>query len=313
VVEKNGSKKHFQEGGNVMKKKESKWGCIGFLRVVVGIATVCFFSTVALATEEESQAYKFDPNQTVLAGVTPDYQGVDTADTEIVGKKDPAWSLGAGIGIVPDYEGSEDLQGVPLLFVRAGWNSGRYVQFLASTLKANVIASDTWSFGPLARYRGKRDDDVDNDKVKLMRQVDEAIEIGAFVGYKTGNWHASLQAANDVNDAHDGLVVTLEGGYTMPLDKGVKLGMSLFTTYANDDYMQTYFSVDADNANRSGLARMKDVGGMLNLAYAPWENWGITGILGLKRLVGDAKDSPLVDQEGSESQFFGGVMATYRF
>jgi len=298
-----------------MRLKEVK----GQVAMVIVIVVVCLFSTFSFAREEALGNSQFDPNQTLLAGVTPDYPGVDTADTEMVEKKEPAWNLGAGIGIVPDYEGSEDLKGVPLLFVRAGWNSGRYVQFLGSTLKANVIASDTWSFGPMAQYRSKRDDDVDNEKVKRMREVDEAIEIGAFVGYKMGNWHASLQAANDVNDAHDGLVVTLEGGYTMPLDQGVKLGISLFTSYANDDYMQTYFSVNANNVGTSGLryyeadSGIKDFGGMVNLAYAPWQNWGITGILGLKRLVGDAKDSPVVDQEGSENQFFGGVMATYRF
>jgi len=52
---------------------------------------------------------------------------------------------------------------------------------------------------------------------------------------------------------------------------------------------------------------------MVNLVYNPWDNWGVTGILGLKQLIGDAKDSPVVDQEGSESQLFFGVMATYRF
>lgn len=111
----------------------------------------------------------------------------------------------------------EDYEGVPLLFVRAAWNSGRYVQFLANTLKGNVIESDTCSYGSLARYRDKRDDDVDNDRVKRMQEVDEAIEIGAFVEYQTGNCHMSLQVANDFNDAHEGLLVTLEGGYTLPI------------------------------------------------------------------------------------------------
>jgi outer membrane protein len=287
--------------------------------LVAVFSAVCVFATVGFAAEEVSQDYVFHPNQTMLAGVTPDYHGIDTVDTEMVAKKDPAWSLGAGVGVVPDYEGSEDYEGVPLLFVRAAWQSGRYVQFLASTLKANVLASDTWSFGPLARYRGKRDDDVDNEKVKLMRQVDEAIELGGFLGFKAGNWHASLKAANDINDAHEGLLVTLDGGYVIPIDKGVKLDITVFTTYASDDYMETYFSVDADNSSRSGLSQydadsgIKDFGAMLNLGYAPWDHWGVTGILGLKRLTGDAEDSPVVDLEGSENQFFGGVMVTYRF
>jgi len=225
----------------------------GFVAMIVGVWVLCLSATSGFPGGDESLGSSLGGHPCLLAGVTPDYSGLDTADAQIVERKDPAWSVGAGVGVVPEYEGSEDYEGVPLLFVRAGWTSGRYVQFLASTLKANVLASHNWSFGPMARYRAERDDDVDNNKVKRMREIDEAIELGAFVGYTTGNWHVSLQTASDVNDAHDGLVMTLEGGYTLPLDQGVRLGMSLLASYADDDYMDTYFGVDADNAGRSGL------------------------------------------------------------
>jgi len=198
---------HYKQEGNVMNQKEVRGQDNHWIAMVVAMAVVCFFSAFAFAAEEALQNRPLDPNQTLLAGgVTPDFPGIDTADVQTVKKKDPALSVGAGVGIVPDYEGSEDYKGVPLLFARADWNSGRYVQFLANMLKANVIASDTWSFGPLARYRGNRDDDVDNEKVRRMREIDEAIEIGAFAGYTMGNWHVSLLAGQDVNDAHDGLV-----------------------------------------------------------------------------------------------------------
>jgi outer membrane protein len=190
---------------------------------------------------------------------------------------------------------------------------------MANRVKANVIGSKNWSLGPMVQYRGKRDDDVENDKVKEMREVDPAVEVGGFLGVTPGNWHLTVLLGQDVNDAHDGMVAVLEGGYTMPLEKGVKLGITAFTSYVDDDYMETYFSVDADNAGRSGLDEyeaeggMKDYGVMLNLAYAPWTHWGITGILGWKQLIGDAADSPVVEDEGSDGQPFAGVMATYRF
>jgi MipA family protein len=306
-----------------MNQKKVRDRKIRWIAMIVASAVFCFFATVAFAEEEALQNRPLDSKQILLAGsMAPDYPGFDTAPALTVDKvqrKEPAWNVGAGVGMVPDYEGSEDYKVVPLLFARAGWNSGRYVQFFANTLKANLIADNTWSFGPLARYRLKRDDDVDNNKVKRMREIDEAIELGGFLGYTMGSWHVSFIAAQDVNDAHDGLVATLEAGYTMDLDEGVRLGISVSTSYADDDYMDTYFGVDADNANRSGLSQygadggIKDFGAMANLAYAPWQNWGVTGILGVKWLVGDAADSPVVDDEGSETQLFSGVMATYRF
>ncbi|MFO7556894.1 MAG: hypothetical protein R6W88_16975, partial [Desulfobacterales bacterium] len=100
---------------------------------MIVVAVVLLLSTLAFAAEEELGWSQFDMDQTLLAGMTPDYHGIDTADRVTVTKKEPAWSVGAGVGIVPDYEGSEDYEGVPLLFVRAAWNSGRYVQFLANT------------------------------------------------------------------------------------------------------------------------------------------------------------------------------------
>jgi MipA family protein len=306
-----------------MIQKEIERKKIHWITMVVVTFFLCFISNFAFAAEEALQNRPVDSDPILLAAtIAPDYPGIDSPRpmvVEEVKKREPAWSFGAGVGMVPDYEGSEDYKGVPLLFARAGWNSGQYVQFFGNMLKANLIAGNKWSVGPLARYRGKRDDDVDNSKVKRMREIDEAIELGGFVGYMIDNWHISFLVAQDVSDAHDGLVATLEAGYTMDLDKGVKLGISAFTSYASDDYMETYFGVDSDNANRSGLSRyeadggIKDFGTMVNLAYAPWQNWGVTGMLGVKWLLGDAADSPVVDDEGSETQLFGGIMATYRF
>lgn len=36
-------------------------------------------------------------------------------------------SVGVGIGMAPDYEGSEDYTAVPLLMLRAKYESGRFV------------------------------------------------------------------------------------------------------------------------------------------------------------------------------------------
>ncbi len=303
-----------------MIKKDDRCNKNRWIAMIVATFVLCFFTTFGFAAEEALQNPTLDTNPILLASsITPDYSDFSMPRPVVIAKKDPAWKLGVGVGAVPDYEGSEDYKAVPLLLIRAGWSSGRYIQFLGNMLKANVIAGDTWSAGPFLRYRGKRDDDVDNNRVKRMRTVDEAIELGGFVGYMINQWHLALLVAQDVNDAHDGLTASLEAGYTMKLEDGVNLGITAFTTYASDDYMETYFGIDADNANRSGLSQysadsgIKDFGVMANLDYSPWENWGITGIVGLKWLVGDAADSPIVDKEGSEMQLLGGVMATYRF
>jgi outer membrane scaffolding protein for murein synthesis (MipA/OmpV family) len=81
--------------------------------------------------------------------------------------------------------------------------------------------------------------------------------------------------------------------------------------------MDTYFSVDENNSARSGLdtyeaeAGFKDIGVTLSTSYSISRNWGVMGIMGYKRLLGDAEDSPIVAKEGSTDQFIGSLAVTY--
>ena len=59
---------------------------------------------------------------------------------------------------------------------------------MAVFLKINLVAEETWSFGPFFKYRKKRDDDVDNNAVSKMKKIDATIEAGAFLGYKFESW-----------------------------------------------------------------------------------------------------------------------------
>jgi outer membrane protein len=94
--------------------------------------------------------------------------------------------------------------------------------------------------------------------------------------------------------------------------------MAPFSTgcYASDDYMDTYFTIDQNDSARSGLSTfsadegIKDVGANIALTYSFNENWSLGSILGYKRLLNDAEDSP-VTKVGSENQFLGGVFFTY--
>jgi len=231
---------------------------------------------------------------------------------------DVDFSLGAGVGFVPDYEGSEDYEAVPVPFFAAQWKNGRYVKLDGSALKANLLANKTWSLGPLLQYRKKRDDDVDNDAVADMKKIDAAVEAGAFLGYVYEGWDLGLQVATDVSDTHDGTLVTARTGYTFKAERmRTRVGISL--TYANDDYMDTYFSVDTGDAIRSGLKEyeaesgIKDIGVDLMLKYSMTDNWDIRGAFAYIALLNDAEDSPIVDDEGESGQFKGSVVVIYNF
>ena len=226
-------------------------------------------------------------------------------------------SLGLGVGMAPDYEGSEDYTAVPLVFARVGWGDGDYVMLKGTQLKWNLW-NDQIEFGPLLQYRMERDD-VDNDQVDAMEKIDDAVEAGFFVTGRSGPWSATLDFAADISGEHDGYLVTLGGNYQQDFSEMFKVTYGLSTTYASDKYMSTYFSVKPGNRGTSTLPNykaekgFKDIGVNVAADYKFNEKWSVVGNLGYSYLVGDAADSPIVDDEGSEGQFFLGAMGVYRF
>jgi len=227
-------------------------------------------------------------------------------------------SVGGGLGFKPDYEGSSDYEAVPVPFANVKFGNGMFVKLLGLNLRANLIPDKMWNLGPVYNYRAERDD-VDNNAVDDMKKVSDANELGLFGGFNIDNWFVSLEFLADMGDAYDGWYSKLRGGYNWIINPSWALSIGASTTYADDDYMQTYFGVSRKDAARSGLDRynadsgIKDVGLDLGLNWIITQSWSAKGIASYTQLVGDADDdSPVVD-EGSEGQFFGAALVVYTF
>lgn len=228
-----------------------------------------------------------------------------------------AVTVGVGAAVVPDYEGSDDYGIVPGLYLRAGRRGGRYLELQGLVLRANVLAEGPWELGPTLRWRMGRGD-VASDRVDRMEDVDASLEAGGFASLTLGRWTLKAQAAQDVAGGHGGAVVDASCGYSRRLGP-LFASLSVGAAWASEDYMEAYFGVDAGDAARSGLeefdagAGVKDVGALLLLRYSITRTWGAMVLGKYARLVGDAADSPLVRDEGSENQGMGALLVTYRF
>jgi outer membrane scaffolding protein for murein synthesis (MipA/OmpV family) len=227
-------------------------------------------------------------------------------------------SVGGGIGFAPDYEGSEDYKAVPVPVADVKFGNGMSMKLFGLNLRADLVPDDMWQLGPVANFRGERED-VENNAVDDMKEVDSTAEAGIFGGFVYNKWFVSLELLSDMSDAHDGWYSKLKGGYNWNIDKSWTLSIGASATYADDDFMQTYFGVSAKDSRRSGLDRydaeagIKDIGINLGLNWVINESWSARGIFSFTQLLGDASDdSPVVD-EGDEGQLFGAVMAVYSF
>lgn len=151
-----------------------------------------------------------------------------------------------------------------------------------------------------------------------MADIDDAFEAGVYALADINNWLLGADFLADVSDTHDGMLAQGNVGYRWRHSKSLVLTPSAFLTYADGDYMATYFGVDSKNVGTSKLPNysvgkgFKDYGAKVVAHYTPWQNWGVMGILSYSSLIDDAKDSPVV-KEGDDAQMFFGLMGTYRW
>ncbi|ETX06330.1 MipA/OmpV family protein [Candidatus Entotheonella palauensis] len=232
--------------------------------------------------------------------------------------------VGIGAATIPDFEGSSDYSVVPFLVGRLRLEP-YYIQFLGTGLRTNMVAHEFWRAGPVLRYRFSRND-VDNAVVDRLRRVDAAFEIGGFVGIEKRNVFqprdtvsARIELRQDIAGGHKGWLLDLGASYTYRLARRWRLVVGSSVTIASANYMDAYFSIDADNASRSGLARfdadggLKDLGLSMVAAYGITRRWGLLARAGYTRLLDDAANSPIVEDEGSANQFLGALGVSYRF
>ena len=235
--------------------------------------------------------------------------------------------LGLGIALRPDYEGSENYEAGIAPFGRYNMESGRYISLggtsgseHAARLKMNILTRETaWEVGPVVQYRFKRGGNVENNKVSHMQTVPNEQEAGGFVGWRAGHLSLTMTGVYDISGESNGSLFYFNGLYRMPMSDRFEMAVGAQTTWASNDYMETYFGVSGPNAANSGLPRysadsgIKDAGVSLIGHYKFTKTWGILGNVNYTRMLNDAEDSPLVKNVGDENQYTAVVAVTYNF
>ena len=171
-------------------------------------------------------------------------------------------TLGAGAGVAPDYEGSDYYQAVPLwnLNVSNLYHPKTYVQVLGPLFRSNFIPDDHWRLGVAGQFIKKRDN-VHNDRVDDLESVDASAMLGLIGGYDflaepQRDLILEVEARQDVaND--NGFLATIRGAYRGRLTESWGMAAFVGSTWADDDYMSSYFGIDAAGAAASGLDRVQ--------------------------------------------------------
>lgn len=235
--------------------------------------------------------------------------------------------IGLAVGSVPDYWGSSknEVAGGP--YGRYQFQgSERFVDVLGPQARLNLLDNKNWRLGPILRYRSVRDKDVDDNVVRRMDKVDSVVEGGVFVAYKlplSSTPLHQLTFSGDVEGGGNGTEAHLSMMYFQPFSQTTIGNLGLGMTYGNSKFMENYFGV----TSARDIALFPSLAGRRYDASSGVAGWNIPFGVSMflskqwllsvggryERLVGDAKDSPVVDQRGDAGQWIGGVGIAYVF
>lgn len=261
-----------------------------WLRIMAGVAVVAYGTVSAQAAEDNSTSEQTQSKWSII--------------------------IGGGGAYMPDYEGSDDYEFQPIPFASVVYDDFIFIR--GPSLGVNLLNYEGFKAGPIARYSFGRDED-DNNALEGLGDVDDSIELGGFIKYEIGIWSADLTVTQDVAGGHEGLLAEASTGIAVPLTENLRSSIEASATWADSNYMETYFGVSSAQSAASGYSvydadgGFKDVGVTLGLDYMFTDRIGIGGRAQYKLLLGDAADSPIVADEGSEDQFLSTLFLTYRF
>ncbi|NVK54149.1 MAG: MipA/OmpV family protein [Alteromonadaceae bacterium] len=230
----------------------------------------------------------------------------------------------AGPALNPEYRGSEDFTIVPMIVSQY---QSEFVNFEIEglTARAELWQQSAYTIGVTAEFDFGRDSDVESELVKQLKEIDASINGGVYAAWASkdqfldgDNLAYRIALFTDLTNTHNGLFTTLTATYTLPLAIPWRFEFELETTYASNQYMDTYFSIIPAAETAAELpaftagASLRDITFSTNIGFFTSEVWGAFLRLSASRLTGDAKDSPIVN-DGTANQYFAGLGIIYRF
>lgn len=243
-------------------------------------------------------------------------------------------TIGLGAGLSASYSGSDDYVIFPLPVI-TGSVGGVDINPRPAGFALDFVPDQrnktSFDLGVALRVRSDRVDQVEDAVVKLLPDLDRAIEVGPTAGVsfpgvlnRFDNLTFQIDALWDLAGAHDGMTVSPSITYFTPLNRGTVASFTLSTTIVDDDFADYYYTVSAADALTTGLPTFQADGGIQSVGanvFMAFDldgnalngGWSLVAIGGYSRLLGDAKNTPFTSIRGSANQFLIGGGVGYTF
>jgi MipA family protein len=220
--------------------------------------------------------------------------------------------LGAGAMLEPKYEGSDELKISPLPYISATFFDRLTIDPTGVDLKAYEQGPVQFDVNVGYDFGRKEKDSRD---LQGMGNVDGGVTVGGktTLSYGPAEFYVSV---DKTLGGSQGLLGTFGAEFTQPFNEQLIFGAGASATFADKNYMASYFGVTPTQAAKSGYAAYKADAGLKSIdlsvsaTYLFNENWMVRAEQDVGLLVGAAADSPVVKQEVQSKSM---LVLGYRF
>lgn len=222
--------------------------------------------------------------------------------------------LGVGGRLQPEYEGASDYEVSPFPIISLGYLNIPGVLELGSTSPQG----GGLHIGPSFDYIGERDAS-DHDALEGLDDVDATYAAGVKLGYE---WEYAevYGAVRYAFGGADGVMGEVGANLIARPTAELQLKAGPVVSFASEDYMDTYFGVSAAESVSTGGrlgaydpdGGFKSAGVAASARYEFRTDWFLNADASWTSMIGDAKDSPIVEA-GDQDQYTFGLGISKRF
>ncbi len=226
-------------------------------------------------------------------------------------------TIGAGPSFGPDYFGSDDYEFRPKAALYIKFD--KYLTLENDGASLNLLGLSNFQFGPVAHFTPWRNED-ENPVLNGLGDIDASLDFGLYAKVLVAKrFSARLRLFNDLLKDDNGAAVELSLNAVIHQSDNFSLLFGVTGSWIDDKRAQRFFGVTANQALASGLPEFRpgtsfqDVRADIGARWELSDKWAVNAYGRYSRLLGDIKDSPLVDTFGSENQFTVGTFITRTF
>ncbi|MEM7245481.1 MAG: MipA/OmpV family protein [Acidobacteriota bacterium] len=217
------------------------------------------------------------------------------------------WRVEAAVGyeVAPTYPGSDETETGPDGFLRIvlkdAWNN----RYTINPLGVSGAFDLTDDLALLVQVEHEAGGDGESADFEGLDEIEDTIDGQFTLSYRWGDAYIRAALQPDLLGRGKGLVWFAGGGYDYQNDRfGFRTYLGL--TGGDDTHMDTEFDITEEESERTDLRVYDPSGGLKNfefqcqLEYELNDHWSLYGVTDVEQYLGNAADSPLIKDIGSD-------------